>query len=239
MRGRKRISFNEYAERVAYKYPDGGITAMHPMGEFYGATSAVRFKCHLRHSWSASMNNVLHLNSGCPYCAGKARYSQSERESQLLAVLRDATFVKWVNGYKGQRSKAVIACSCGREWEATVHSLVTIGSGCPSCAGYGCNPSSRGTLYTLCKSDRSSVKIGISNDYERRLKELKKNTPFNWECIALIHHDDGSLIKSMEKHLHAMTSRAENTGRFDGHTEWRVLTDELLATLDDLQKALS
>lgn len=45
------------------------------------------------------------------------------------------TFLKWVSGYKNNKSKALLKCNKdGFEWSTTINSLVS-GQGCPQCGG--------------------------------------------------------------------------------------------------------
>ncbi|MGL4507372.1 MAG: hypothetical protein ACRCUF_16755, partial [Aeromonas sobria] len=57
--------------------------------------------------------------------------------------------------------------------------------------------------------------------------ELKKNTPFTWECIELLTSPDGARIAQFEKELHAMTTPATFPESFKGSTEWRLWDDRV------------
>ncbi|MGL4756545.1 MAG: hypothetical protein ACRCXB_29670, partial [Aeromonadaceae bacterium] len=65
------------------------------------------------------------------------------------------------------------------------------------------------------------AKIGISNIYKKRHSDLKRDTPFDWVCIELVHSNDGSLIAEWEKELHSWTEPVGFDKTFNGHTEWR------------------
>lgn len=144
-----------------------------------------------------------------------------------INALPNISFVRWVGGYRSNKSKAVCRCVIdGFEWAAAVSSLISGGRGCPKCAPYGFDPAKRGTLYLLRSDCGSMVKIGISNDHERRHRDLKRATPFDWSCIELLH-GDGEAIADMEKELHSITEQAAFSQPFDGYTEWRKWDDRL------------
>lgn len=57
------------------------------------------------------------------------------REQQINA-LPNIQFVRWVEGYRSNKSKAVCRCVIdGFEWAAAVSHLINTGRGCPQCAG--------------------------------------------------------------------------------------------------------
>lgn len=178
------------------------------------------------HQWSTRVGNVLKSVSGCPQCVRLRRWSAEERVEQINN-LPDIKFVRWVDGHKNAKSKAVCQCALdGFEWMASVSSLVG-GHGCPKCHGAGYNAAASGTLYILRSECGSMVKIGISNDHARRHKELRHRTPFRWHCIELINSDDGAFIAKAEKELHSLTEQAQLSEPFDGYTEWRKWDDRI------------
>lgn len=196
-------------------------------GEYTINESKAVCRCDVcAYEWSARVSTLI-KGHGCPQCVGKRRWTADERVGQINN-LPNATFVRWADGkYRGTHSKAVCRCDANHEWSATVGSLVSLGTGCPQCVTSGYNPSKPGTLYALRSECGTMVKIGISNNYERRHRELTKTTPFSWDCTELLH-GDGALIASLEKAFHGMTEPVEFTEPFPGYTEWRKWTPELV-----------
>lgn len=88
--------------------------------------------------WAASVNNLVDSGHGCPKCgnirrADAQRVPALEREQQINAM-PGIEFVRWVDGYRNLRSKAVCRCSIhGCEWSAEANSLVNGGCGCQKC----------------------------------------------------------------------------------------------------------
>lgn len=175
--------------------------------------------------WAATVGSLLNQGTGCPKCSaanmsGRFRTPAAAREAQINKI-KNVAFVRWEGPYKNHNSKAVCRCAVdGHEWSASVSNLLSQGTRCPRCADYGFNPTKRGTLYLLRSDCGSMVKIGISNTYKTRHEKLKKNTPFSWACICMIH-GAGEAVAKAEKELHSRTEQCVFTERFDGFTEWR------------------
>lgn len=175
--------------------------------------------------WSVRVDCLISKGVGCPQCAGCRRWTADERIAQINS-LPNICFVRWVGNYKNHKSKAVCRCGVNHEWESSIDHLLSHGRGCPSCAKSGYDQTKAGTLYFLRSECGTMVKIGISNDYVRRHRTLKRETPFSWACTELAH-GSGILIAKMEKDLHNQTEPVKFTGKFDGHTEWRRWTEQV------------
>jgi len=86
-------------------------------------------------------------------------------------------------------------------------------------------------LYFITSTDMEYVKIGISNNVDKRLKQLKKSTPFDIELYKSV--DYGGVY---EHSLHT-TYKSNNTTfdtAFDGSTEWFILDDKLKRYIDSV-----
>ena len=85
--------------------------------------------------WAARVKDLVRGRRGCPQCGGVRRLTAEERIRQINAK-PNTIFIRWADGYRNARSKAICRCEVdGREWAAEVHSLVNAGSGCPQCGG--------------------------------------------------------------------------------------------------------
>lgn len=202
-------------------------------GEYRNSASKAVVRCTIDgHMWSAIVNNLLSFGTGCPKCAAKTiadkkRKPRQECEQEIDNI-PGVMFICWKDEYRGARSYVTVQCTAdGHEWDARVGHLLHSGTGCPKCAVSGYNPSKHGTLYALLSECRRYVKIGISNDYKRRLVELATATPFAFERIGLIH-GDGAYIASLEKQIHSMTEQALFNETFNGYTEWRKWDSRVL-----------
>ena len=190
-------------------------------GDYRSAHSKAVCRCDVDgYEWRVTVSGLLNCGSGCPQCAGVRRWTADERIAQINEK-PNVQFVRWDGGYKNSKSKAVCRCLIdGCEWSPSVARLLSTGSGCPSCAKSGYDPSKHGTLYALRSECGSMVKIGISNDHRRRHRELAAATPFEWRCIELVH-GEGARIAELEQELLGKTEPIDFGEQFDGYTEWR------------------
>ena len=83
-----------------------------------------------------------------------------------------------------------------------------------------------GFLYVLRSDCGQYMKIGITNNPERRNTELTRDTPFQFTRIELIE-GTGEQIANLEKELLAEYQPAEFDNHFDGYTEWRLWNDSI------------
>lgn len=215
-------------------------------GEFNGSVSRCIMKCRVDGTeWTASINNLTR-GRGCPTC-GKVRIgeavsiriksgSHKPREKKdpaeyVVVVERAAAgryeFVGWDGEFSGRASRVVARCLVdGHEWSSSLNNLL-LGRGCPRCCKRGFDITQPATLYALRSTCGSMVKVGITNDPCRRLRELKKATPFEWDCIELATLKNGYLIAQAEREIHAMTTQATFLEPFKGYTEWRLWDERI------------
>lgn len=199
-------------------------------GQYRNAKSKAIVRCSIDGTeWAVAVDSLLNAGNGCPKCAKRYLYSQSERESQLDA-LPEMSFVRWgLRGYLNAHSKAVMRCPAGHEWEASVNNLLSHGKGCPSCNIGGFNPNMAATLYALRSECGGAIKVGISNDVEFRIKTLRRRTPFPFETVAKLHCD-GRTAWQLERMFHFEFENSGFSG-FDGSTEWLKFNPTILSLL--------
>lgn len=82
--------------------------------------------------WASSVSSLL-KGHGCPSCAGNRRWTAEERISQINAM-PGVFFVRWVQPYRGAKTKAECRCRFGHEWVTAIDYLLNGGTGCPKCA---------------------------------------------------------------------------------------------------------
>lgn len=169
--------------------------------------------------------------AGCPHCVGD-RISETKRVDDSFWIEKinaagDGSFVfsHWVDGFKNAFSRAIIECNNGHLWNSTPDSI-SHGSGCPRCARRGFDQTSDAYLYAMMSDCGRFVKIGISGALEKRLRNLKLSTPFDFSVYSLIKMS-GKEAMRMEKSIHTRHERAGLSG-FDGCTEWMTVTDEIM-----------
>lgn len=224
-------------ERIAQINEIKNIKFKEWFGEYNGRSSKAICECLIDgNQWCANISDLLGKGSGCPECKRKAigdlyRTPATNRVDQINSN-DNISFIRWDGEYKNSNSKAVCKCKiCKIEWSARIDSLIR-GHGCPSCATGGYDKAKIGTLYALRSACGSMVKIGISNNYKKRHVDLRSQTPFEWECIELLH-GDGKAISELERIFLEMTKPASLSKEFNGHTEWRKWDPRITSWFDD------
>ncbi|HIF9413644.1 TPA: GIY-YIG nuclease family protein [Photobacterium damselae] len=92
----------------------------------------------------------------------------------------------------------------------------------------------RGTLYVLraVGYENDIIKIGISNDHKRRIRTLRKNTPFDFDCVESFEFDDDNIpfVMKSDAHRYAKENQleVEFPEIFDGYSEWFRFSSDLL-----------
>jgi predicted secreted protein len=221
-------SLASYPNLVAQFHPtkNGGLT---PAEVLAGSTKKLWWKCPdgPDHEWAASGRTRVN-GHGCPACSGsQASVTNNLNHYPELA----AEFHPTKNGdlmptdvIAGTAKNIWWQCQKDprHEWRATGNSR-TGGSGCPSCAKTGFDPSKQGWLYLLSHSTWDLLQIGITNDPRRRLATHEQS---GWNRLGLRGPMDGSLTRAWEVAiLNTLSERGvvqdatTAGGKFDGYTE--------------------
>ena len=90
----------------------------------------LRWECSEGHTWEAASCHVKY-GAWCPYCGRNAPYTIEDIHT--LAARRKGVCLSEV--YKNARTPLRWRCEHGHEWKATVNSLTSSKSWCPTCAG--------------------------------------------------------------------------------------------------------
>lgn len=202
--------------------------------------SKITVNCSKHGLWSASALHITHSKSGCPTCgydAVRIKRRTPENEVKLRLTLKALgsghVFVGVIGEYRNSRSKVKISCPHHGEWVTDITTVLSGKHGCPSCSINGYKGKFKGTLYVLKATNDRIVKIGISNNVERRIVELRRETPFDFHVIDTICGDGGG-VRQIEKAFHSQFESAELKG-FNGCTEWLIWSDDITSWLDVLR----
>jgi hypothetical protein len=91
----------------------------------------IEFSCECcNYTWKATLDNVIHKQSGCPQCAGNLPYTVSSLQTRL----NNRTDLS-VKNITTQRYKyGTFNCTqCGKDWNAIIHNVIKFNYGCPFC----------------------------------------------------------------------------------------------------------
>lgn len=190
---------------------------------FSGVHSKAIVRCSTHgNEWSASPNNLFAGRSKCPKC-----HIGRGPSSKQIDAIPNVAFVRW-----GPQGFVRVRCRIDSfVYECGIDELIANGGACPVCAESGLTPHQRQTLYVLRSACGSMVKIGISNDYEKRHRSLEKQTPFEWYCAAVVHGPK-TLVTNVERDLHRSASRVQFNDKFSGFTEWHMWSEYLQLSID-------
>lgn len=123
--------------------------------------------------------------------------------------------------YVNAKTKVEVFGSCGHTFSITPNDY-KYGKGCAKCSKHGFNASAKAVVYVLGGVD-GLVKVGISNDFERRIKQLTQRTPFNFVVVS-VDEVEGSVARLIESKIHSR-KKDVTLDKFDGYTEWGLYNE--------------
>lgn len=179
------------------------------------------------HIWKTRGSHVK-LGSGCPKCAGNAKYTLKE----ITQIIEDRDFS--LVSYTGVRTASrlrVVHNVCKHSWDISVANLVR-GKGCPKCANNNYT-----IVYLLKDTEEGSFKIGVTASkasLEGRIKSISK------ESLHLVSFWETSKALQLEGALHKKLDefRLVNNRVNSGNTEFFNLShmQNVAKDIDDLVK---
>jgi len=205
---------------------------------FHGCRSDFICHCEKYGDWITNVHRFVRTSKKCKKCADERAYqrnatSEEDWLKKVSDLSRDTpySFVKWVNGYKNCNSYAIFECKTHcNTWKSKLSHFIFAGSRCPKCGKYGFSAVGQAELYVLKSNCSSYLKIGITSNFERRIKELTKHTPFDFSTMVRIE-GDGKDIRDLETSVHRNFTRAD-LPVFKGSSEWFVNTSLLQQQLN-------
>lgn len=183
--------------------------------------------------WVTGTYHILR-GSQCPRCLGMEKHSQESIQKILDDREKNITVVSYGSGVSDPLTE--FQCNdvgCGRKWTTAASSLITQGSGCPSCAS---NTTDNNMLY-LFEDTCGYFKIGLGSweDGFARLKvqyrkRKKIGVPLPKKVHRVVRVDDA--LKCEKYLLSKLTVNPyESWPQFDGMTECRLLSHEELSVV--------
>lgn len=181
------------------------------VGEYLGSFFKTEFKCSSGHIWAAQARKVIG-GTGCPHCHFNLKRSGKEQVNEKLKPRG----IQMIGDYLTAKIKTEFSCNHNHTWQSIPDNVIR-GSGCPECATSGFDPTKSSDLYIL--RFENFLKIGITNNLNRRLEEHKKNGKYS--LIVAKSFDIGYDARTLEDGI-----KNRFGGRFvtkeecpDGYTE--------------------
>lgn len=212
-----------------------------------GVTERVHWVCGDGHEWAASIVNRTYFDQGCPVCSNQ-RTLEGEND---LRTLFPQLALEWhptknklqpTEIQPGSPTNYWWLCQEKHAFRASPVNRTRGGTGCPSCAQSGFDPTEKGYLYLLSKPEMSLQQFGITNFPEKRLRTHRSK---GWEVLDVYGPSDGYWIADVElaiKHFFrdngALLTRTY-PDKFDGYSEsWTSISiqyESISKLLDDLR----
>lgn len=198
---------------------------------YNGAKEYITYECAVH--GEVEQQAYDHISGhGCGWCSGVRNYS-TEQWVTMAQHVHNNYYDYSKADYTTKDEKIVIICPVHAEFTQHAGSHLR-GVGCSGCASHGYDRMKEGTLYVLraVGYELDIIKIGISNDLKRRIRTLRNNTPFDFECIETFEFEDGNIPFEMELVAHSYAKENQLTVEFpdifDGYREWFRFSPDLL-----------
>ena len=124
-------------KNITFKYPLINFSKVISKDINNGTSSILPVSCnYCKKSWEASINSLINKGTGCPHCAGNAKWTL-ERFKEVMDIYFFLVNISKVEAIhiNGSKSKVPVSCyNCDYEWNPIINSLMQ-GYGCPDCAG--------------------------------------------------------------------------------------------------------
>lgn len=190
-----------------------------------GALSNVEIICPIHGKFSQVLGNHSY-GRGCLECGVESTYTGKQKRLDRCREVHDNKYdySLWPDRVTA-KSKVKIICPEHGEFVQNISNHQQ-GQGCPTCSRGGYDVTAAGYMYVMRSRCGSYMKIGITKSIQRRTRELRDSTPFDFDCIVTKYFDNGRHAYELEKFFVKHGKNAKFRG-FNGATEW-LLFDELI-----------
>lgn len=202
-------------------------------GDYISVDGLAILKCPIHGNFSRRIADLKSRNYSCPGCY-RENMRKRNRMPEGVAIsrweescrLKGMVFLGIIGAYEAaDTNKAKLLCPHHGDWIASYSSFVLAGSTCSACSRVGFNYLREAFIYAIVGN--GAVKIGITNSPDKRLKTLRRNTPFEFKLMGLVKVKTGNKARSIEKRFHKKYVSAGFSG-FDGCSEWLIFNHEIL-----------
>lgn len=188
---------------------------------FIRTTTPARFRCPEGHEAMMTPGNVM-KGQGCKFCADKVRNRAVRRTTADIKAALEGRSIRLLEEYVNLKTPRLFECEdCGYQWQAKPDNIIHGKRGCPVCAPRGAFRVLKSFIYVMQYAN-GLVKIGISNEPEKRLSRLKHAYGDEIVLVGVYQHNEGTGRDSweLEQKLHAFFAdrHAQRSG-FQGATE--------------------
>lgn len=191
-----------------YDYSDWPITI--------NANDRVKTKCLIHNqSWEHTVHSHINRKAGCPICASN-KPRTFEGFVNAANDIHAGRYRYILTNDVRNNSPVTIECPIHGLFKQSVSNHLA-GKGCPACASYGFDPTKPAWFYML--QAEGMFKVGITNKFDQRMKQLKQSTPFPFTQIQEMYFLNGADAQKVERFYLMFYESAGQSG-FGGATEW-------------------
>lgn len=197
---------DSFLRKFLLRFPDSGFDFSESV--YITAKTPMTVTCKKLHKFNISPNNLLSGN-GCKYCYLESNGFTSENKTEdyfnkFKVIHGDSYDYLKIKEISNCKQKISILCKIHGSFKMTPDNHLQ-GKGCPLCGKSGYQPQLSGYFYIL-KVTEDVIKFGITNNIERRLKEIKNKSKFDISILYYFHFKDGYLPNVIETEIYKDTS---------------------------------
>lgn len=232
----KRLTTEEFITRAREVHGD---KYDHSLVEYVNWCTPVKIICPIHGVFEQTPGNHVH-GKGCPQCARKQSSEQKRlgaedfitRAREVHGDRYDYSLVVYINNF----TRIKIICPEHGVFEQRPAMHLHKKHGCPQCSQTGFNPSEPGTLYVLADDKKcpTLLKVGITNDLKRRLRQLQRETTHPVVKLVSYPFPHGADAYKLEQEVHKVFRELNARLKgFDGATEWFKYSPAILDYINE------
>lgn len=203
--------------------------------EYVNTSTDVVIICPIHGEFPQKPCNHL-AGNGCPECGKQKQGGKRSHEEHVAAIAKTNPNVEVLGKITGVSKKVLWRCKiCGHVWPVRPCDLKD-GNGCPKCSEHGFNDYKKGCVYLLVDDIElpTCIKIGVSNNFDKRLAEIVRHTPFPIHILKVFTFEAGCATFELEQFAHTIfADRNCHFEGFDGCTEWFWYSHEIVNFLEE------